>query len=301
MTGPTTTKQYSLKPHPQFGFLQIHPTPNPDEITRFYTEEFYSGDYKRFNDSSLEVQMEDLDFYHAHYQDMCDSFPEVLGRSLQGLEVLDIGCGWGQALLYFQKKGMNVYGFDPAPEAVEYVKKQKVNALVAGMNKMDVFKGKRFDVVTLLNVLEHLADPVAILKEIRSSVLKKGGLVAIEVPNEFNAFQTAANDLYNLQEWWVAPPGHLNYFNPSTLANLLEGTGFQVKLKEASFPLEMFLLYGDQYVGNPKLGQQCHKKRVAFEMNLRKMGKGPVLRQFYRTLADQNLGRQVFVIGQSQN
>ena len=46
-----------LEKHSQYGFLQFKPTPTNEEITEFYANEFYSGEYKRFNDSSLEVQM----------------------------------------------------------------------------------------------------------------------------------------------------------------------------------------------------------------------------------------------------
>ena len=60
-----------------------------------------------------------------------------------------------------------------------------------------------------------------------------------------------------------------------------------------SFPLEMFLLFGDNYVKDGKLGSACHKKRVAFEENLRKLGKKNTLKNFYRSLADLNLGRQI--------
>ena len=40
---------YELVPHPQYGFLQVSPTPSDEEITQFYANEFYSGDYKNFN------------------------------------------------------------------------------------------------------------------------------------------------------------------------------------------------------------------------------------------------------------
>ena len=42
---------YELVPHPQYGFLQVSPTPSDEEITQFYANEFYSGDYKNFNNS----------------------------------------------------------------------------------------------------------------------------------------------------------------------------------------------------------------------------------------------------------
>lgn len=289
--------EYTLKPHPKYGFLQVAPTPSPEEITKFYADEFYSGDYKRFNDSSLEVQVQDKDFFDGHHEDMCFNIQQILNGRLNGLDVLDIGCGWGQALLYFKSRGMNGYGFDPAPEAVEYACKKGLNVKVAGMDKMNVFEGMKFDVVTMLNVLEHLADPVAVLQEIAEHVLKPGGILAVDVPNEFNPFQVAARELHGLKEWWVAPPAHLNYFSTETLSRTMEGTGFSVALAEASFPLEMFLLFGDNYVKDGTLGRQCHQRRVAFETNLRKLGRQEVLRTFYQSLAKNNLGRQVVVYG----
>ena len=56
------TKKYTLKKN-DFGFYQVFPVPSKDEITKFYAEEFYTGEYKNFNDSSLEVQIKDPDFY----------------------------------------------------------------------------------------------------------------------------------------------------------------------------------------------------------------------------------------------
>jgi predicted SAM-dependent methyltransferase len=161
------------------------------------------------------------------------------------------------------------------------------------MDKMDVFDGQRFDLVMLNNVLEHLAYPVAVVTEIRQKVLNPGGMIIIDVPNEFNVFQTVARDVHGLSDWWVAPPAHLNYFSRDTLQNLLEGCGYEVKLAEASFPMEMFLLFGECYVGNDLLGKQCHIKRVEFENNLRKLGHEDKLRDFYKALAEINLGRQV--------
>jgi len=49
---------YKLKKN-KFGFFQVSPTPSAEEITKFYAEEFYTGEYKNFNDSSLEVQISD--------------------------------------------------------------------------------------------------------------------------------------------------------------------------------------------------------------------------------------------------
>ena len=110
---------------------------------------------------------------------------------------------------------------------------------------------------------------------------------------EFNAFQVCGQKVHKLPEWWVAPPAHLNYFSNDSLCRLLAGTGFVVSRTEASFPMEMFLLFGENYVGDKELGRICHERRVAFEANLRRNGYEESLRDFYQALAQQNLGRQV--------
>ena len=289
----TDKSAYSLKPHPEFGFLQVAPTPSPEEISRFYAEEFYSSGYQGFNNSALEVLTRDQEFHVAHWDDIRKQVEAVAGRPIAGMSVLDVGCGWAQALFHFKSKGAECYGFDPADEAVEHGRKNGMNVVKAGMDQMDVFGGKRFDVVTLMNVLEHVADPIGVLTEIRAKVLKPGGVLVIEVPNEFNAFQVCGQKVNDLHQWWVVPPGHLNYFNGETLRKTLSGLGYDVKYAESSFPLEMFLVFGDNYVKDRELGRKCHERRMAFEMNLRKHGYESVLHDLYQAFAERNLGRQV--------
>jgi 2-polyprenyl-3-methyl-5-hydroxy-6-metoxy-1,4-benzoquinol methylase len=292
---------YELLPNAEYGFLQASPTPSKDEITKFYANEFYSGEYKNFNNSSLEVQIADKDFFDGQCEDILYNISKVLKKPVEGLRILDVGCGWAQALLYFKNKGMDCYGFDPAPEAIEYGLRKGLSVQHAGIDRMDVFGSIKFDVVMLKNVLEHLPNPFEVLKEIHQKVLKEGGLLIIDVPNEFNVFQTAGRDVHGLGDWWVAPPGHLNYFSKDTLVNLINGAGYEVCLSEASFPLEMFLLFNDCYVKNREIGKEIHKKRVNFEMNLRKLGHADKLHEFYQALAKINLGRQIAVYALSSN
>jgi 2-polyprenyl-3-methyl-5-hydroxy-6-metoxy-1,4-benzoquinol methylase len=289
----TDKSTYSLEPHPEFGFLQVAPTPSREEIARFYAEEFYSSGYQGFNNSALEVLTRDQEFHVAHWDDIRKQVEAIAGRPMAGMSVLDVGCGWAQALLHFKSKGAECYGFDPADEAVEHGRKNGMNVVKAGMDQMDVFGGKRFDVVTLMNVLEHVADPIGVLTEIRAKVLKPDGVLVIEVPNEFNAFQVCGQKVNDLHQWWFVPPSHLNYFNGQTLKQTLDGLGYDVKYAESSFPLEMFLVFGDNYVKDRDLGRKCHERRMAFEMNLRKHGFENVLHDLYQSFAERNLGRTV--------
>jgi 2-polyprenyl-3-methyl-5-hydroxy-6-metoxy-1,4-benzoquinol methylase len=292
--------KYRLESHREFGFLQVRPTPSAQEITRFYADEFYSTQYPKLNNSLLEVQIQDREFHEAHWNDIGDAIEGISGRSLRGQKILDVGCGWALALRVFSGRGADCFGFDPAPEAVEYAQRQGLNVRVAGMETAEVFPGERFDVVTLLNVLEHLADPVSVMRQLRDRVLKPGGVLVVEVPNEFNALQVCAQKSLGLREWWVSPPAHLNYFNGESLSRLLAGTGFTVASLEASFPMELFLLFGENYVADSTLGRRCHERRIAFETRLRENGYGGVLRDLYQSLARQNLGRQVTAYALSQ-
>jgi hypothetical protein len=55
--------KYKIVTDPKYGYLRVDPIPTPEEVERFYLEEFYSSDYKQFNDSSLEVQKEEQNFF----------------------------------------------------------------------------------------------------------------------------------------------------------------------------------------------------------------------------------------------
>ena len=56
------------------------------------------------------------------------------------------------------KKGFNCYGFDPAKEAVDYAKKMNLNVVHSGVTKMDVFKGKKFDIVNSKSKTSFIGD-----------------------------------------------------------------------------------------------------------------------------------------------
>ena len=101
--------QYSIITDPEYGFLRVDPISSQEEVERYYMEEFYSSDYKRFNDSSLEVQKEEEDFFRNRWESIHTHCVDFFGKT-DGLSLLDIGFGFAQALFYFREKGMDVSG-----------------------------------------------------------------------------------------------------------------------------------------------------------------------------------------------
>ena len=285
---------YSLKKNPNYGFLQVDPTPSKDEIAKYYADEFYAtSNPAQVNDSSIEVQIKDQEFYQYLRKDIRSIIESNIHK--KNISIYDFGCGWCETLSYFKELGYDCYGIDTATDAVLHGRSLGLNVEVSDLEDINPFNMK-FDVVIMQNVLEHLASPEMTIKTIFTDILNEDGLLIIDVPNEFNQFQVSGKEVNGLNEWWVAPPAHLNYFNPESLRNLLEGEGFLILDEIASFPLEMFLLMGENYVGDPKLGRTCHEKRMAFEHNLRSTGRTEILHDFYRSLAKLNLGRQILTV-----
>ena len=283
--------KYKIITDADYGYLRADPVPTQEEVEQFYREEFYST--KRFNDSSLEVQKEDKAFFDSRWEGIYQRCKSFYGNA--SFSLFDIGFGYAQALLYFRSKGVAVSGLDPAPQGVDYARSCGLDVYQAGIEEFGCVGERRFDVVMLLNVLEHLRQPAQTLRDIQKELLKPEGLLVVEVPNDFNDFQTVANAEHGLNEWWVCPPAHLNYFSTTSLKDLLHKVGYEVIHTEASFPLEMFMLMDDVYVGNPALGKQCHNKRIRFEQMMRKHGKEDKLSHFYQALAELDLGRQTLV------
>ena len=75
-------------------------------------------------------------------------------------------------------------------------------------------------------------------------------------------------------------------FNFSSISDLLKRIGFKIIIKEATFPLEIFLLMGQDYIKNPKIGKKIHLERIQFEKNFEKRNEGQLKRKIYRKLAE---------------
>lgn len=276
------------------GYLRVEPLPTVEEVEKYYKDEFYSTANKSFNDSSLNNKLEEIEYFESQYRDIFD-ICETYFKTMENRSIFEIGFGFGQALEYFHKRHLEVSGLEPVPEGVKYAQEKGFDVFCSGVEDLDCVGSKRFDIVLLLNVLEHLREPDKTLNLIKEKLLKDKGLLVIDVPNEFNDFQCVANKEYSLDEWWVVPPNHINYFSVKSLTELLENCGYKVFYKKASFPMELFLLMGDVYVGDGDLGKICHNKRQNFEQLMNKHGKKEKLDKLYESLAELGLGRQVII------
>jgi 2-polyprenyl-3-methyl-5-hydroxy-6-metoxy-1,4-benzoquinol methylase len=127
-------------------------------------------------------------------------------------KLLDIGCGSGQFLQQMQLYGWEVEGVDFDSKAVEGVKKRYGFNVHVGSLESIGYPDNSFDAITMSHVIEHVHDPVALLKECYRILKPTGYLVAV-TPN-INSWGHK-----KFEENWIHldPPRHLHLFSDSTL------------------------------------------------------------------------------------
>ncbi|MEZ5066101.1 MAG: class I SAM-dependent methyltransferase [bacterium] len=108
----------------------------------------------------------------------------VLRKALRGrrdLHLLDAGCGTGINLDYLAEFGQ-VTGADFADEAIEFCRKRgRGDVRQVDLRRMEGWADGEFDVVTALDVIEHIDDDCAVVREL-VRVAKPGGLILVTVP-----------------------------------------------------------------------------------------------------------------------
>ncbi len=139
--------------------------------------------------------------------------------------LLDVGCGAGQFLLRATSLGYDALGIDPDSRSVEFVT-QDLN-LPARKGSLEILgANERFDIITVLGVLEHIAEPVAFLRE-ASAHLSPTGELLVGVPNSASLNRRVSS--LSRHDWdMFLEPGHLYHYGPSTLQLVGEHAGLRM-------------------------------------------------------------------------
>jgi 2-polyprenyl-3-methyl-5-hydroxy-6-metoxy-1,4-benzoquinol methylase len=156
-------------------------------------------------------------------------FRHLPRRPARGGTVLDLGCGNGAFLQSAKSCGWEVVGVDPDPEAAANGIRMGLNIHLCSVEEFDA-KDESFDVITLSHVIEHVHDPIQVLKSCYR-LLKNGGQLWLETPN----IDSFGHELYGRNWRGLEPPRHLQLFNQTSLNSALQTAGF-VGIRTVSGP-----------------------------------------------------------------
>jgi 2-polyprenyl-3-methyl-5-hydroxy-6-metoxy-1,4-benzoquinol methylase len=156
------------------------------------------------------------------YRELLWALTQWLPRMENGM-LLDVGCGNGFFLKRMRDLGWTVQGIDPDRRAVEQARSRFALDVVAAPFEEHHFPDDSFDAVVVSHVIEHVHDPVSLLRECRR-ILKPGGKLVVLTPN-----------FIGLQGRWLGTswagidcPRHMFLFSRRSLGRCCEIAGLRV-------------------------------------------------------------------------
>ncbi|MDE1840481.1 MAG: class I SAM-dependent methyltransferase [Thaumarchaeota archaeon] len=285
------SKKYSVIDCIVCGFCHLNPIPELKDLEKMYAHHFYQSMKPKY----IKKDESELSYWNITFDDKLDTIESKIRKKKK--KILDIGCGPGFFLKRAKERGWNVLGVEPSTTAAHYAKSHGIPIIESLFEQYQSHTSDKFDAIHSKFLLEHVIDPSGTCKSCYN-LLNKGGIVCFEVPNDFNILQNIVIKTMKKPYYWVASPEHVNYFTPKSLMSLLRKSGFKIVYTESTFPLELFLLFGLDYVGNDKVGQKIHGMRMKLETAIRSSGYNELKRELYNYLAHKGLGREFIVYAQ---
>ena len=284
-----------LQQHP-IGFYEIVNKPTFEELKKYYAEKYYQDALGSYDH---EYSQDELKYFRTKLEQRYAALKAVQPResTSQWNSFLDVGCGEGYAMAYFREQGYTIKGLDFSSAGVESKNPECLDALIIGdlfeLLQSEISSSKSYDIVWLQNVLEHVLDPVDLMKTLRN-LISPGGVAVITVPNDGSTIQKEALEIGHIDRpFWVAPPDHISYFDNSGIVNIAEKTGWEVGDILGDFPIDWYLYHpGSNYVMDSSVGRSAHMAKVQLE-NL--IGLQPIddVLNLWRALAKAGSGRNL--------
>lgn len=161
--------------------------------------------------------------------------------------LLDVGCGSGELLRWYQNHGWETMGIEPSKKGARNARSKGLQIIESTIEESSLPENY-FDAIIMVQVLEHLKDPKASLSKLHRA-LRPAGLLMAGVPNFL------CIDRYMLGSAWLPleTPRHLYYFTPKSLRYLFKAVGFN------NLQIRRKTKYG---VGLSQIKEACRGKSI---------------------------------------
>lgn len=277
----------------EYGYFSIKNLPTQKELEKHYSEKYYQEDSIQYSHVYTDDEL-------IHFANKAKSaqfiFQTLFGNKNNSF--LDVGAGEGFFASSFFHQGWKVTTMDYSNFGISSHNPHLIDTLIQG----DVFQSldneclanNKFDFINLSNILEHVIDPIELLKTLKL-LLSEQSLLRISVPNDYSNFQQFLLDKNYTTNTWLCPPDHLHYFTFDSLSNLLRGLGYEIVVSMGEFPIELYISNeASNYAQNKDVGKFAHKSRIEVDNFLFDQGIEKYI-NYYKASADIGLTRQVVI------
>lgn len=196
-----------------------------DFLKRYYPNKYYNNRKKFIN--KLEIL----------YSKFINGYLNLyISRFIRKGKLLDFGCGKGIFLKSLPSR-YEKYGYDINPQAMKLLKDDNSGIIPVGSIEK-ISRGIKFNIITLWHVIEHVNNPVVILKKL-SNLLDNNGVIILSTPNS-----DSIGFLLSKEHWFhLDAPRHLAIFNFSNIDKLINSIGLEIISKSTpifDYPLDFF-------------------------------------------------------------
>ena len=267
------------------GLLWLNPSPTKEDAHKTYRT-YYTHSASNKNLNSLPRKLFDRlknTYIHQKYgYDFKPNFIDIIASKLIYLypgrradfdfnvfylnkknngTLLDVGCGSGIFIENMANLGWNAEGIDFDKSAVLNAQSKGLKVNFGDLKSQNI-KENSFDAITMSHVLEHVYDPITLLKECLK-ILKPNGKLMIATPNN----QSLAHKIYKINWFPLDPPRHLFIFNPQNLIQIAKLAGFKKLSVQTSIRGGAGIFVGSKDI--KKSGHYDMNKKRSFVENIR--------------------------------
>ena len=283
-----------LEKHP-LGYWKVKNIPDSNSLRKYYEDRYYQTNQGNYR---VSYSAEEREWFDIRIARIAAAIATIRSNSKGAL--LDVGCGEGFAMNWFSKNGWSVKGLDYSITGISAMNYDLLPNITPGdvMENLSALEiqNNRFDLIWLTNVLEHVPEPLTLLKNLRK-LITNGGVAVVTVPNDGTDLQEFLYQNSLMPERsWIAIPDHLAYFDKDSLKNIAEVAGWECKHVFAEFPIDWFLANKDSnYYADKSKGSAAHTARITLDTILSKQPISNV-NNFYEAMANVGMGRQLTAI-----
>jgi SAM-dependent methyltransferase len=201
------------------GLVYIDPAPTPKSLSEFYNSVYLTPDYRKVDGASIPDPKRE---FYATFQVMEAHVDDIEAYKTPPGRLLDVGCSYGAFLLEAATRGWSVTGVEPFADAAVFARDNTGMSVFQGEFLAVTLPSEYFDVITMYEVLEHVANPAAVLMK-ALEIARPGGILVITAPNaDSPAALTCCGGWVGLKF-----PTHLQFFNFITTRNVLSAVGWE--------------------------------------------------------------------------